>query len=109
MYRLTISRQDGSRYWTEYFNSEAEAEKWLNTEKTRSYWKKEYESNVEYIGPTAQEIAEREAAAQQAEQRQSQRAAALRQAFRNADSLTDQQVRQTLKVLIGYVANLTED
>lgn len=37
---LTIKRPDGSLYWTEYFNSEADAIRWLETEMNRPYWGK---------------------------------------------------------------------
>jgi hypothetical protein len=38
MITLTIKKSDGSSYWTERFNSQAECDKWLSEEKTRHYW-----------------------------------------------------------------------
>jgi hypothetical protein len=42
MITLTIKRQDGSTYWTEYFNSQPECDAWIAEEQTRSYWDKTY-------------------------------------------------------------------
>lgn len=38
MIKLTITRPDGSIYWTEHFNSQAECNNWLTEEQTRPYW-----------------------------------------------------------------------
>jgi hypothetical protein len=38
MITLTIKKSDGAVYWTEYFKSQAECDKWLSEEKTRHYW-----------------------------------------------------------------------
>lgn len=43
---LQIFREDGSIYWTEYFNSLDEANNWLEVEKTRFYWDPTYDPKL---------------------------------------------------------------
>lgn len=38
IYKLVIKRANGTVYWAEQFNSQAELNKWLAEEKTRPYW-----------------------------------------------------------------------
>lgn len=37
---LVIKREDNSIYWTEHFNDQVTADKWLADEMTRPYWDK---------------------------------------------------------------------
>jgi hypothetical protein len=46
MITLTIRKADNSIYWTEYFNSVDEANKWLDIERTRSYWIQSYTTQI---------------------------------------------------------------
>ncbi|MCK4609472.1 MAG: hypothetical protein KAT71_08315 [Gammaproteobacteria bacterium] len=62
MYKLEIKRQDGSTYWIEYFNTQADADSWLAKEQTRKYWSQDFSSSVVYEGPTPEEIAAKEQA-----------------------------------------------
>ena len=43
---LTITRADGSVYWTEHFSKQTQGDAWLATEKTRSYWNPTYVPNL---------------------------------------------------------------
>jgi hypothetical protein len=45
-FNLIIKNADGSIYWTENFNSKRELNGWLNEEKTRPYWKKEFTTEI---------------------------------------------------------------
>lgn len=40
--RLEIKNADGTPYWTEHFNNRQEGDRWLATEQTRPYWKKDF-------------------------------------------------------------------
>lgn len=51
MFKLIINKKDGSPYWTEHFNSEAELNKWLTEEKTRKYWNKDYTTQILDLTP----------------------------------------------------------
>lgn len=51
MITLTIKRQDGSTYWTAYFNSQADCDTWLATEKTRPYWNAAWTTAIVEITP----------------------------------------------------------
>lgn len=51
MFQLVIKRPDGSIYWTEYFNSMAELNRWLEQEKTRDYWKSDYTTEIKDNSP----------------------------------------------------------
>lgn len=51
MFKLTIRKQDGSTYWVEHFNTEAELHRWLDEEKTRPYWDRQYTTEIEDITP----------------------------------------------------------
>jgi hypothetical protein len=42
MIKLEIKKPDGSIYWTEHFNNQADGDKWLAEEKTRKYWDVNY-------------------------------------------------------------------
>ena len=39
---LEIKNADLSHYWTAYFNSQEECDKWLEEEKSRPYWKEDF-------------------------------------------------------------------
>lgn len=47
MFKLTIKHEDGSVYWTEHFSSMDDLNKWLDEEKTRHYWDKDFTTQVE--------------------------------------------------------------
>ena len=42
MIYLYILKEEGSLYWKDFFDSKELADKWLETEKTRPYWNKEF-------------------------------------------------------------------
>lgn len=42
MYVITIKNPDQSLYWKEEFYDKATGDQWLNEEKTRAYWKKDF-------------------------------------------------------------------
>jgi hypothetical protein len=46
MFELTIKNPDGSQYWKEHFNTLADANKWLNEEKTRKYWQAGFTTQI---------------------------------------------------------------
>jgi hypothetical protein len=46
MFELIIRAADGSIYWSERFNSQSEAQKWLAEEQTRKYWKPEFTTQI---------------------------------------------------------------
>lgn len=64
MITLTILKQDGSLYWTEYFNDMPKAQAWLAEEQSRSYWDKTYAAN--FIDNTPPEPTEVEKAQNEA-------------------------------------------
>jgi tRNA A37 threonylcarbamoyladenosine modification protein TsaB len=43
MVTLVIKQKNGELYWKEQFQNKAQADKWLDEEKTRPYWKKSFE------------------------------------------------------------------
>jgi hypothetical protein len=45
-FELNILHADGSKYWSEGFDSRLELNKWLNAEKTRTYWKKDFKIEI---------------------------------------------------------------
>ncbi len=51
MWKLVIENADGTSYWTEHFSSEQELNKWLDTERTRPYWKSEFTTEITDITP----------------------------------------------------------
>lgn|SRR5678816_1265964 len=51
MFRLIIKYQNGDVYWRESFNSMAELNAWLAEERTRSYWKEEFTTEVQDLTP----------------------------------------------------------
>jgi hypothetical protein len=56
---MTIKKQDGSVYWVEFFPDDISATKWIDEEKTRTYWNKTYTVELEtIISETAVESAE---------------------------------------------------
>lgn len=64
MIKLVIKNKDGSVYWTEHFNNHGDCDQWLNEEKTRKYWKKEFTTEVvdmTPLPPTKEELDERQA------------------------------------------------
>lgn len=64
MFELVIFNPDGTRYWTAYFNTRADAEKWLAEEQTRLYWNPDYTSVITDKTPpkpTPEELAEQQA------------------------------------------------
>lgn len=45
-FELVIKNADGSTYWRESFESKLSLNQWLNEEKTRPYWKKEFTTEI---------------------------------------------------------------
>lgn len=94
MFKLTIRKQDGSIYWTEHFNSEPELNRWLDTEKTRPYWNRQYTTEIEDLTPpppTQEEIdaeLERQNSIQTLKDRLKN--------FSNLEDLTQGQIKQAL-------------
>lgn len=41
-FQLVIKNADGSPYWTEYFQTKKDLNIWLDEEKTRKYWRKDF-------------------------------------------------------------------
>lgn len=62
MIKLIVLKKDGSLYWSDHFEDQESAQKWIDEEQTRSYWDKENTYSFEEIqvGPTAEAIAEME-------------------------------------------------
>jgi hypothetical protein len=46
---LNIYNEDGSLYWKEHFNRQEDLDKWLEEEKTRPYWNKNFVTEIEDI------------------------------------------------------------
>lgn len=65
MIKLEIKYADGSLYWKEHFNSQADCDKWLAEEKTRPYWKPEFTSSSVDLNPQ-DPVADADRAAKQA-------------------------------------------
>ncbi len=64
MFTLIIKYANGTVYWTDHFNSMDDLNSWLDVEKTRSYWKEEFTTEVIDNTPPAasqDEIDQREA------------------------------------------------
>lgn len=47
MVTLTIKKKNGDLYWTEKFQTLVEAKRWLAEEKTRFYWEKSFEVELD--------------------------------------------------------------
>lgn len=43
---LNIYNEDGSLYWKEHFNKQEDLNKWLDEEKTRPYWNKNFTTEI---------------------------------------------------------------
>lgn len=105
MKKLEIKNPDGSIYWTEHFNNLEMAEKWIDEEKTRPYWKAEFsysiideglrEKTQEEIETEKSVIAERFAAK---EQRKS-----TRKAIDWSKTMTVKQLQDVVKALVEDV------
>jgi hypothetical protein len=46
---LNIYNEDGSLYWKAHFNNEEDLARWLEEEKTRPYWNKNFKIDIEEI------------------------------------------------------------
>ena len=44
---LTILKADGSLYWTEGFETRTALDVWLDAEKSKFYWKKDFQVQIE--------------------------------------------------------------
>lgn len=62
MFNLIIYKEDGSVYWSEYFDSRNELNKWLDVEKTRHYWDSKFTHQVIDNSPTQQQKDDEQAA-----------------------------------------------
>lgn len=51
MFKLTIKNADASVYWTQKFKTMALLNAWLDEEKTRSYWKQEFTTEILDVTP----------------------------------------------------------
>ena len=60
MFNLVIYKEDGSIYRKDYFNTRAEAEKWLAVEQTREYWNNDFTYELIDNSPSQQELEQRE-------------------------------------------------
>jgi hypothetical protein len=57
---LHIYNEDGSLYWKEHFNNQEDLQKWLEEEKTRPYWNKNFKTEIQEINLTSKEDVERQ-------------------------------------------------
>lgn len=58
MVKLEINKPDGSIYWTEHFEKQEEANKWIAAEQTRTYWNPSYTFSIVRVGKTDEEISQ---------------------------------------------------
>ncbi len=58
MVTVSITKKDGTKYWNEYFPTMKAATEWVESEKTRFYWKADYK--VEMIDTSQDEAIETE-------------------------------------------------
>lgn len=86
MLKLIIKHADGSPYWTEHFNSLSDCDKWLNTEKTRPYWKQDFV--VEKIDMTPPPKSAAEIAAEEAKKAAVESARLAIKDFKKSDMKT---------------------
>lgn len=105
MFELIIKNSDGSEYWKERFNSSAQAQRWIEEEKTRSYWKKDFTYEVIDHSPPPESDVDREAR-ETVETTKRAALAALRARLNELDSQADltaaevkEQVRKFLKFI----------
>lgn len=49
MIRLTIKNPDGSLYWQTHFGSQEDCLAWLEVEKTRPYWKEDFQIEIKNL------------------------------------------------------------
>jgi hypothetical protein len=60
MIKLEIFNPDKSLYWTEHFKSEKQLNAWLDEEKTRPYWNKEFTTVITDNRPSAADELQRQ-------------------------------------------------
>lgn len=61
MTELTLFDPNGAPYWTQIFEDSFSCDIWLAEEQTKPYWNPLNSWNIQYIGPTPEQIAEHEA------------------------------------------------
>lgn len=99
MFQVIIKRLDGSTYWTEHFQTQEAAQKWLGEEMTRKYWNADYQCQIVDKSPTPEQIAAREAAAKAISDARAARVAQLKAL--NITTIAD--VKALLRVLIEHI------
>lgn len=105
MVTVTIKRADGSEYFKSYFNSLADAEKWIAEEKTRPYYQKEF--TVEVDDKTAEAQAVDQAISDQVKAAED-RKKAIRQRLRDFD-LSRINTLAELKLVLKEILDILKD
>ena len=102
MITLNIKYEDGSHYWTEYFNEMDRCEKWLAEEKTRPYWNEKF--TVEIIEEKPKEKSEKEKAEEAAkiEAKKSRKAALKKLAGKN---LSAEEIQQAVALILAELVD----
>jgi hypothetical protein len=89
-----------SEHWVEYFNSQAQADRWLSEEVARPYWSDGYQVVYENLGPTNEEKALADAADAQAEAARNVRRQSISEGKANVATMTLPEVKSLLQLLI---------
>ena len=98
MFKLEILRSDKSHYWTEFFQSLEALDNWLKEEKTRPYWKEDFETSVTDISPPPRKSDEIESEKEKMEEKKERKTIA-KELAKKKDALSMEESDKLLKLL----------
>ena len=98
MFKLEIFYADGKPYWTCYFQSMEELTAWLNEEKTRPYWQKDFAVTVTDQSPPPRTPGEIEEEKKKLEAKKERKALA-QSLVKKKEALSSTEFEQLLKAL----------
>jgi ribosomal protein L29 len=101
MLKLEIKKVDDSVYWVEYFNIQADVDKWIAEEQTRPYWDKSFTYTIVDISDKtpAETQADNEAVKQELENMR----ASIRTARGTLNTMTVAQLRGIIALMLDYL------
>jgi hypothetical protein len=100
---LTILKANGSVYWTEGFDTRNELDKWLEVEKTKFYWKRNFTVQIQ---DNKAEVEAAEKAAREEFKLAKQKKVQLRQALadlKKKPAKTIEDLNQAVESLIEFL------
>jgi len=101
-FELTILKGDGEKYWFEGFDSERELTKWLEAEKSRPYWSKEFKVEIVDNSKIFEDKAKAEAEAAEEARAERERVKAEFKEFREKPGKGIQDCVAMLEKLVDY-------